>query len=91
MFEHDYPEAGELKACKPDPEQMLQRARKNIEFCKEAEGLLFRLREIPISIKFGQNRNDVHIYALGSIQEQLYNYKKQEQQWLKEIDNRGEM
>lgn len=90
MFENQagIGEFGLAKDCKPDPEEMLQRARKRIEACDEAEKTLFALYESPVRIRFSEGHNDIgHLIALGSVAADRYEAKKQEKHWLAEIDS----
>lgn len=72
--------------CRPDPEEMLQRARRGLSACDEAERLLFELGELPLNIQFGADSATAFHCALGSIRTHRYRLLKDEQRWLAEID-----
>jgi hypothetical protein len=82
MFESNV-EAKGGGECKPDPEEMLQRARKIIEACDKAQNLIFELDELPIYLSDSDNSFK---QTLGQIAIQRYQAKKQENYWLNEID-----
>jgi len=84
MFGNSQIEGNSLGECKPDPEEMLQRARQRIEACDRAERLIFELDELPIHVS---DKTDSFKQALGQIAIERRRAKKDEAHWLAEMNS----
>ena len=74
------------EACKPDPEERLQRSRNRLGECIKAEELLLALKNSPVNINFGNNNHDAILCAFGSIALEKNEANETIDYWLKEID-----
>lgn len=72
--------------CKPDPEEMLQRARHLQVYHKQAREHLYALEDLPIHLPMhGEGMNSLQ-YLLGYIDLQMRALDKEIEKWLKEMD-----
>lgn len=75
-----------MQECKPDPETMLQRNRKQLEAIERAEAILFELGELPVDLRFGNDRSEPFLTALGSLAAQKYRANKEIKYGLEQMD-----
>jgi hypothetical protein len=72
------------KDCKPDPEEMLQSARKQKE---EAQGHIDRFKEFAFNVRYMERDNELGAEKIaGELVFNLWQAEANEQRWLNEID-----
>ena len=85
MFNNNYPTAvGTNQACKPDPEEMLQHARKREVRIEQGLDALRTLGEN--NYYFNQKSEEGIVMALGQLTAAKWEVEKEIERWLKEID-----
>lgn len=81
----------ESNECKPDPEAMLQNARKKVEDADHAIKLWHELDTIPIYLDIHFPGPCPFLTMLGALQKYRMEWLKVEAQWLEEIDSEPEL
>lgn len=72
------------QACTPDPEEMLQNAKKQKE---EAQGHIDRFKEFATNIRYMERDNEIgSTRIIGELIFKLWQAEQNEQRWLDEID-----
>lgn len=77
-----------MAECRPDPEDMLQRARKHVENYEKAKAMFLELADMPVDIIFGNDNYLSVNCAMGSLELGLIQARRDVEYWLEEI-NKG--
>lgn len=85
MFDNNLRSEQSSQECKPDPEVMLQQARKRKEDVKKADDLLTEFIQIPIHIS-ERDIDDSLLRILGTLRIELFKTERDEAFWLAEIN-----